>query len=159
LELIVVGGNRALYAGLDLSFTSDIIPGFGPLSGLHAALSACGKPWLYLLACDMPRFSIAWLKYLLASASGSGGEGMPDTLAVAASFGPHVEPFHALYSKACLDRLEAYIAGGCQGGRRPSIQGFLRRIGALLVPESEQAGLGLDRELFLNINTPEQLTL
>ncbi len=160
IDVLVVGSNRAPYSGLELRFVRDLLPGFGPLSGLHAALAACERPWLYLLACDMPRSSPIWLAHLVSRVGGPGIGGAVSTpLAAAASFGPHIEPFHALYSKACIPLLEAYAAEAGKGDTRPSIQGFLRSIGALLVPESEYAGLGLDRGLFLNINKPNQLIL
>ena len=35
----------------------DLVPGCGPLGGLHAALTAAGGDTLLLFACDMPYFT------------------------------------------------------------------------------------------------------
>src|SRR5262245_65493189 len=43
----------------------DLVPGCGPLGGLHAALHAARGDALFLVACDMPFVTAALADYLL----------------------------------------------------------------------------------------------
>jgi molybdopterin-guanine dinucleotide biosynthesis protein A len=141
--VIVVTKNPALYGGVlrpgDRA-VADMIPGFGPLSGLHAALQAArslwagsapptgasarkgreggspdaeGGPWLWLAACDMPAFDPGLVDFLAERLEGA-MEKAPSgetPIACLARRGPHFEPFQALYSVRLLPRLEALLAG------------------------------------------------
>src|SRR5258708_38830334 len=49
---------------------SDIVPGCGPLGGLHAALTAARHDTLFLIACDMPFVSTPFVAYLISLAAG-----------------------------------------------------------------------------------------
>ena len=53
-----VAGSQAQFAiqaiSLDAPFIFDLVPGRGPLGGLHAALAYAREPWVFLLACDYP---------------------------------------------------------------------------------------------------------
>ncbi len=40
-----------------VSFVTDQFPGCGPLSGLHAGLSAIADGYVFIIACDMPQLS------------------------------------------------------------------------------------------------------
>ncbi|MFZ2781033.1 MAG: molybdenum cofactor guanylyltransferase [Rectinemataceae bacterium] len=165
-ELIVVTGNAGLYAHTEVHTVTDIIPGFGPLSGLHAALSSTGADWIYLAACDMPHFSPSWAAYLASLALRTPPEGPESCAAIVTAFGPHIEPFHALYSRACLGVLEMLLttrseerseAAGNTFARRPSFRDFLAHVPHRVVPEREARRFSPDWRLFLNINRPEDL--
>ena len=150
-DVIVVGKNRKPYEALPLSFAEDIVAGFGPLSGLHSALLAAGTDWVYLIACDMPFFDISWLDYLLSRA-GQGG-----ALALAARFGSHIEPFHALYSRRLIEPISEAFNGGRETRGHYS---FARLVGSVphrLIPEDVVRTYSPDWRLFSGINTPEDL--
>jgi molybdopterin-guanine dinucleotide biosynthesis protein A len=175
--IIVVTKNPGNYEGTGARTTSDLAPGFGPLSGLHAALVAAGDPagesgWIWLSACDMPAFDprlvlllSARLETALARAAGTGGE---PPLACLARFGGHFEPFHALYSRALLPRLEALFATArearLQGEaaaprsiREPSFKELLAGAPVEYVEEAAVRELTPDWGLFFNINRPGDL--
>src|ERR1700681_1923259 len=52
---------------------ADVMPGCGPLGGLHAALRAARSHILVVVACDMPYVSAPFLAYL-ASLAGEPAE-------------------------------------------------------------------------------------
>src|SRR5258705_3033051 len=60
-DVVIVGGARAT--------VHDIVPGCGPLGGLHAALTAMRGDAVLLVACDMPYLSTPFLAYLLSLAA------------------------------------------------------------------------------------------
>lgn len=53
-RVIVVTRDTQQYRELDLETTKDLYPGLGPLSGIHAGLSASRTEWGIVVACDMP---------------------------------------------------------------------------------------------------------
>lgn len=152
--VVVIGQNRSPYQGLPLRFVEDVRPGFGPLSGLHAALSGIAEGWLYLTACDMPYFSLEWLDYLVSSADEAEKEGFE---VLAAQSGAHLEPFHALYSAALKPRLENSFAEGAPPRRRASLSRLIREGPYRAVPESVVRFFSPDWRLFRGINNPAEL--
>src|SRR5439155_16087595 len=46
----------------------DIVPGSGPLGGLHAALTAAHGDAVFVVACDMPYVTAALVEYLFSLA-------------------------------------------------------------------------------------------
>lgn len=149
--VLVVGRNRQPYDGLPLRFAEDAFPGKGPLSGLHAALSASETPWVFLTACDMPFFSQAWLDELLVRA-GRGG-----ALAVAARRNGFIEPFQALYARELAERAALMLADRREAPRKRSLANLIAEIPRQEVPESVVAAHSPDGRIFLSANSPEEL--
>jgi len=146
-DVLVVTGKPDLYAKTSARTVADIVPGYGPLSGLHAALSSMDADWLYLAACDMPCFSSDWAARLESFAV----EHRYD--AIVAAFGPHIEPFHAMYSRRCLNVLDKML----RGSGASSFRDYLSLIPHFVVPESDVRVFSGDWSLFYNINHPEDL--
>src|SRR5437870_400796 len=72
----------------------DIVPGCGPLGGLHAALTAALGDAVFVVACDMPYVTAAFADYLF-SLAGDAQIVVPRT-----ERGYH--PLCAVYARACL---------------------------------------------------------
>lgn len=53
-HIVIAGGNNDAYGHLGVEVVQDVYPDKGPLSGLHAGLTACSTPWSLVVACDMP---------------------------------------------------------------------------------------------------------
>lgn len=150
----IVGNNPRPYLSLPLSFAQDAIPGFGPLSGLHAALQASASDYVYLLACDMPYFSLPWYEKLRGLASAEPG------LDAISAYGPGgLQPFHALYSKRLLPLLESRFLDASRAKTKLSFSRAIEGSNSRLLPESEEEGLTWGGKIFLGINTPEEARL
>lgn len=54
LKVTVVADRRNRYPDCGVEVLADQLPGGGPLSGLHTALSACSGEFAFVLPCDMP---------------------------------------------------------------------------------------------------------
>ncbi len=174
--VLVVTRNAGLYRGTGAVALCDLVPGFGPLSGLHAALCASGTQWLWLAACDMPAFDPRLVDLLLArleaAITGEGATGSPP-LACLARHGNHFEPFQALYSRALIPHLEALFskaaavasAGAAAGGvtppprsiLQPSFKELFGPLPVEFVPEADVRELSPGWEAFFNLNTFEDL--
>ena len=159
-EVLVVGKASELYSDLPVRQVADLSPGFGPLSGLQAALASSRREWLYLVACDMPYFSEPWLEYMWEKRTDDA------PLAVVAHDGNAIEPFHALYSAACSDKLSAelkHLTLGRAGSvsrlpqKAASLSGFVSKLPRKEIPRGEVERFTPDWRLFFNFNTREDI--
>jgi molybdopterin-guanine dinucleotide biosynthesis protein A len=157
-DVMVVGRGSSIYSEFPIRHVPDIVPGFGPLSGLHAALRASLHEWLYLVACDMPFFSDSWLEALVEKKEPSGS----GCLAVVAQDGSHIEPFHALYNVGLIHMLDRRFLStasekladhvNIQKGTF-SFSNLIARVPHCEIPREEVERFTPDWRLFHNFNT------
>lgn len=149
--LTIVGNNPRPYQGLHLNFIADLLPGFGPLSGLHAAISDSLADYIYLIACDMPGFSNSWFGELCCRADAN-----PQLDAILALVNERPEPFHALYSRRLLPVIESRISAYAHSGRKLSFARALEGVNCCYIPEVDSNALTEAGSIFCGINTPEE---
>ena len=142
-DVMVVTNQPEIYRGMDVRPVRDVIPGLGPLSGIHAAISAAESEYVYILACDMPEINLDYIDYLEQNLSLSPAD------ACAAKKGKLIEPFHAFYGKGALDAIEAELLAG-----KGSVRCLLQKINTLYIPEADARRFTPDWSLFRNLNTP-----
>lgn len=157
LPVMIIGPQLHIYKGLDLEFAQDVMPGYGPLSGLHAALSKTSASWLYLLACDMPYFHQGWFSYLKEQAGEKTPGGLEPPLAILAEKSGYLEPFHGLYSRNILPDLEKKMEKKAGEGKKLSFFGLLEDLLHRCIPEYVARRFSPDWELFTSINDPDTL--
>lgn len=145
-EVVVVTDRAGRYGDLVLPAhqVTDIVPGQGPLGGLHAGLGNVEAPFALTVACDMPFLNPRLLRY------------MADLPRHYEALVPRIEgrwqPLHAIYARACLPALEDLLAQGL----RP-LTDLLSRVRVKALPFATVRRfdpLGLS---FLNLNEPDDL--
>ena len=132
-EVLIVGGPRATI--------HDIVPGCGPLGGLHAALTAAHGGAVLIVACDMPYLSTPFLTYLLSFATEA------DIVVPRSERGYH--PLCAVYTRACLEPVAARLAD-----RRLKMRELVDSLRTRVVPVDEIRQFGDPDRLLANVNTP-----
>jgi molybdopterin-guanine dinucleotide biosynthesis protein A len=132
-EVLIVGGPRATI--------HDIVPGCGPLGGLHAALTAAHGGAVLVVACDMPYLSTPFLTYLLSFATEA------DIVVPRSERGYH--PLCAVYTRACLEPVAARLAD-----RRLKMRELVDSLRTRVVPVDEIRQFGDPDRLLANVNTP-----
>lgn len=142
-ELIVSANHAVDVKGYKATVVPDIIPGCGPLSGIHAALSAATSRHAFVIACDMPYICAPAAQHLCSLA-----EGWDVVVPVS---GRRAEPLFACYAKSCIPVIETLLS---QDRRKAAeLFSFVR---CRKIPVEElmlfDPGLGLLR----NINSPEE---
>ena len=143
-DLMMVGGE-APAARLDgVRHVADRVPGCGPLSGLHAALSEARAPVVVVVACDMPFVSAPLLRHLLMLAS---GPDKPDVVVPRTERGYH--PLCAVYTRACLEPVTRRLAGGLL-----RVDGLFEDVRVRVVMRDALARFGDPDRLLANLNTP-----
>jgi molybdenum cofactor guanylyltransferase len=122
---------------------ADIVPGSGPLGGIHAALSAAHTDVVFAIACDMPYVTSAFASYLLSLA---------DTAPIVvprSDAGYH--PLCAVYSRACLEPATRLLAE-----RRLAMRELLAAMPTRVVADEEIRPFGAPSRLLANVNTPAE---
>ena len=147
-SVLVIGAPHPSYQDLPIQCVQDEIPGFGPLSGLHAALSRTQTAWCYLLACDMPLISPAWCACLLEKARAAPERGA----FIARTSDNYLEPFHGLYSSRLKKPLEKFLQKHQTGSKRQSIANFLATVDFCAIDAEEVLAIASDWQLFASIN-------
>jgi len=130
------------YPDLNAPRLADLVPGCGPMSGLHAALRATHDDGVFLVAGDMP-FSdpLAALKIIELAAGYD--------IAAAAGESGRPEPLFAYYAKTVLPHVEAALQRG--DFKLASLFPTVRTL--LVTPD--MLGNYWNERLLLNVNTPE----
>ena len=139
-DLMLVGG--AARAGLpgSVRHVPDLVPGCGPLSGVHAALSAARYDATLMLACDMPFVSAPLLRYLLSLADGA------DVVVPKTERGYH--PLCAVYTRACIEPAARRLAGG-----QFKLAGLFDEMRVHVVTADALSAFGDPDRLLANVNT------
>lgn len=148
-EVVLIANRPALFADAGLPVRPDLLPGFGVLGGVHAALSWAeeeGRPGALCLACDLPFLPPGLLGALVARA----GEGGAEAVVPESPGRRGVEPLCAFYAVACRPVVEALHA---RGERRAVA--LLEEVRAARLPLAEVRRWGDPEVAFLNVNTPE----
>jgi len=145
-EVLVSARSPDAYAFFELPMIEDCFPGRGPLSGIHAALQACSRPWLFALACDMPFFSEA----LLREQWRLGATGRWEVICPESEGG--LEPLHGLYHKRILPEVEKALAG-----EDFQVSSFFPRVRTRTLSWEEVREVDPEGFCFRNWNRPEDV--
>lgn len=146
LEVIVVTNDVPLYSHLKARIVTDIIPGCGPLSGIHAGLTVSNCNYSFVLACDMPFVDPRLAKYLVSLTPGY------DVVV------PVVKGFYetscAIYAKSSIPHIESNLNRGIR-----KVIDFYRDVKILPVYEKELSKYCKVDQAFINLNTPHDYKL
>jgi molybdopterin-guanine dinucleotide biosynthesis protein A len=124
----------------DLLIYTDIIPGKGPLSGIHTALKKSGSDQVFVVAGDMPFINENTITNQIKAA----GEEKYD--AIIPRVNNNIEPLHGVYHKNSFNNLKHLL----QFDKTSSVKKFLESINSFYWKTD-------DEKPFININTPEEL--
>jgi molybdopterin-guanine dinucleotide biosynthesis protein A len=124
----------------------DIVPGCGPLAGIHAALRASTAEFNLILAVDMPFVSPALLHFLISRAEGSAS-----TVTLPRSTRGW-QPLCAIYRPRFADAAEKALHAG-----RYKIDALFTPLETQAVEEQDLERAGFSATMFRNLNTPEEL--
>lgn len=143
-SLILVTNTPDEYSGLEVELVTDIIPGKGPLSGIHAGLIASPYSLNFVTACDMPFVSGHFAAHLINKSD-------PRDDVVVPVLNGYVEPLAAVYRKTCIPYIERSLLAG-----RYKVTGFYDSVRVVRIPEAELAPFS-KTNMFFNINTRDDL--
>jgi molybdopterin-guanine dinucleotide biosynthesis protein A len=147
-DMLIVGGAAEIPAAAAVARGSprriaDIVPGCGPLGGLHAALTEMQGDAVCLVAGDMPYVTAPLVAYLLSLA------GEADIVVPRTERGYH--PLCAVYTRACLGPVTTRL-----GDRRLKMRELVGVLPTRIVTAEEIERFGERHLLLANVNTPAE---
>lgn len=152
-EVFLATGAVDRYADIGCRCVHDSVVGGGPLAGLASGLAAAETPWVFLLACDMPRvdreLALALVEHARADEL--------DLCVLESERG--LEPTCGVFHRRCLPAIEEALAAGRRRmnsfWKGTAEDGRPLRAGTLRPGDSNALDPGVDRAV--NLNTPEEL--
>ncbi len=142
-DVMLIGGAARAGVPASVRRVPDVVPGCGPLSGVHAALSSARADCTVMLACDMPFVSAPLLRHLLSLAGGADG---PDIVVPKTERGYH--PLCAVYTRACIEPAARRLAGG-----QFKLVGLFDDLRVHVVTADALSAFGDPDRLLANVNT------
>jgi molybdopterin-guanine dinucleotide biosynthesis protein A len=142
-EVTVVTNTPELYHFLPCRTVPDIYPCKCSLAGIHAGLTHCRTPYIFVVGCDMPDLNKALVRHLIS------GAGESDVIIPESRDG--LEPLHSVYGKGCLPAIQRNLSAG-----RSKITDCFDGLKVTVVPCEEVAVLDPLFLSFRNINTPDE---
>ena len=141
-DVLISVADANKYADVTSRRIVDILPGMGPISGLHAVLKSLPDDGVFLVAADLPYACPLAAKRIIELC------GDKEACVVRLPDGK-LEPLFAYYRKVLLPRCEEAIKSG---DNRMSV--IIMEADTRFVEPRELGGLW-DEKLMLNINNPE----
>ena len=139
--MISANRNHTHYEKLGVPVISDSVSGYaGPLAGMVAGLGKASRGWVLNAPCDSPLLAKDYAARMYAA--GESGE----FDAVVAHDGKRLQPVFMMLNHESQPSLEGFLAGG---GRKIDL--WLGDVSHAKVDFSDH------EEMFLNVNTPEDL--
>jgi molybdopterin-guanine dinucleotide biosynthesis protein A len=122
----------------------DLVPGCGPLGGVHTALTRARHHVVFVLACDMPYVTAPFAAYLLSLADAA------DVVVPRTDRGYH--PLCAAYRRTCVEPIGRRLADG-----RFRMMEIFSDVRVREVSAGELDRFGDRDRLLANVNTPAEL--
>jgi molybdopterin-guanine dinucleotide biosynthesis protein A len=146
-RVVVVANDLERHLLEGVTVRQDLIPGVGPLGGLHTAVSWAAEEDLggvLVLATDMPFVPPSLLRALVARL-GPGVAVVPKS-----SSRRGCEPLCAAYDVACLPAIEAAIERGDR-----AVVSFFADVEVLYLDLADVSSHGDPDRIFFNVNRPD----
>lgn len=142
---VAIVGDPAKFSAYG-TVIADLYPGRGPLAGIHAALMYSSAELNLVLAVDMPLVSTDLLAFLFASAASTGA------LVTVPHSARGFQPLCAVYRRPFAIVAEQALKAG-----QNRIDALFAAIPVRVIEGEELASAGFSDQVFLNLNTPEDL--
>jgi molybdopterin-guanine dinucleotide biosynthesis protein A len=143
-EIIIVTNEPEQYGQFAVRLTGDLMPGAGPLGGIHAGLTVTPYRFNFIIACDMPFINGPLAAHMLARTG--------DADALVPWIDNKWQPLFAVYSRDCLPAIT-----DCLEQNRRKVTSFYPAVRVKYIDEVEVKKYSEPDRLFFNVNTPGEL--
>jgi molybdopterin-guanine dinucleotide biosynthesis protein A len=136
-QILISAGEGQKYDFLGIEVVRDRVAGQGPLMGIASAVEASASEVNFVVACDIPRIEMSFVRRMLAEAEGA-------DIVIPITGDEKYEPLFAVYCKSALEAINEVL----RTGGRKIVDAFSR----CKVRYIELGG----QEWFVNINTVDE---
>lgn len=133
-----------------LEIISDVYPGQGPMSGIHAGLLKAESPFVYVVGCDMPAVSPDVILHMMVRLRES--QEKPAGAMLRRESG-YLEPLNAFYSRELAPLMEV-----CLKKAKSGLQAFCRDQAFIWLTEEALLARDPGFKSYKNFNHPSDLT-
>ncbi|MBU5438797.1 molybdenum cofactor guanylyltransferase [Tissierella sp. MSJ-40] len=147
-EIIIVTNKLQCYLDVTHKVAKDILKEKGPLGGIHVGLKEASSKYSFVVACDMPNINIEYVKYMKKQIENMNIDGC------VTKCGNWIEPFSSFYSKDIVNNIEKHLLSN-----KRSIYSLLEKLNIFYIEEKEARKFSPNWDMFLNLNTKEDLSL
>jgi molybdenum cofactor guanylyltransferase len=144
-DITIVANDAARFSYLGLPSIPDAVQGMGPMGGIYTALLEKKRPWIFVVASDMPFLDASLIRYMCALTD--------DCDIVVPIIDGYYEGLHALYSARCLEPVSRFVKEG-----RRQIVSFFPEVRVRKVQEDEIRAFAEPSRVFHNINFRHDIT-
>lgn len=155
-DIIIVTNKQEYYKNCKYKIVSDKIKNVGPLAGISVGLEHSESEYVYIVACDMPNIDFRYIDYMNEKISRD-IDNKNNFDIYLSQIDNRIELFHGYYKKSLSNEIYDYLINGT----RKSIISFFEKNNKSVsyTDEVEFIKNGLDRNIFINLNTKEDLYL
>jgi molybdopterin-guanine dinucleotide biosynthesis protein A len=143
-EIIIVTNQPHQFTEYQTPIVVDELRGAGSLGGLYTGLMRANNYHTFCVACDMPFLKLELIAYLI--------EQRCDNDVVIPRTKEGLEPFHALYSKQCIEPIKRLLDKGDF-----KISNFFSEVRVRYCDEKEIKRIDPALVSFINVNTKQDL--
>ncbi len=129
------------------SVIHDVLRTKGPLSGIHSGLLAAASDYVYFIACDMPIVNLEYIKFMKSQLKRSKNI----NLACVTRYKNWIEPFNSFYHKDLAEAIPEHTL------ESHSIYSLIKKSPSLYISEQKAREFSKTWDMFININTQEDL--
>ncbi|MDR1256987.1 MAG: molybdenum cofactor guanylyltransferase [Spirochaetaceae bacterium] len=150
-EIIVSSNNEFKHEYVTV-LPDDV--GAGPLAGIYRGLKRCKSGYLYVIACDMPFVSPAYIAFIRGKLEAASPQEYDACVARTGGDDGFLEPFNSFWGRSCIAPVRAALENGSY-----KILPVLKQL-RLLAIENREARRFFDDaggDLFFNINYTSDL--
>lgn len=140
-EIILVVNEPREFSTWNMNIVTDIIPKRSALAGLHAGLYYSSNPYAFVTACDTPFIKPEVIEYMISQIESRYEIIIPRT-------DDGLEPLSAVYSKACIPRIEKNLEDNIF-----MIKRFFKPKRVKEIPPQKLKELDPEMSFIFNINT------
>ncbi len=144
-DCLLITNGPEQYEFLNMPMLKDRFQNMGPLAGIHAALRHTGKPWIFVIGCDMPAVTPDLITFLC-------GYVHDDYEAVIPWLKTGPEPLCGLYHKTALNKIELQLQN-----KKAQVKELLGKLSVRRVKEEELQTVTGGLQVFLNVNREQDL--
>ncbi len=140
-DVVIIADRHDEYGFLGLPIHADVYKECGPLGGIHAALTVARNDAVFIVPCDVPFLTPAFIRLVLSR------EHRGDVTIVLG--GNSLQPLCGLYRRSCLPVIEEELQRG-----QYSVRDCLKKLHTSIVSPPLDVQHSPAHPL-MNINTPE----
>ncbi|WP_339060975.1 molybdenum cofactor guanylyltransferase [Tepidibacillus marianensis] len=150
-EIIIVTGGEYQFSRVEeyhstpIRVVYDPTPFLGPLNGIRTGLKESRHQYHFVVAADMPFFSLEFAKYMVEQSEKNGVD------IVIPRWNERLQPLHGVYTQSLLDSMSKDLSEG----KNSLVKWIMEQENKMIIDGKIVANYNRNQRMFFNMNHPE----